>query len=249
MSRGHQRLLIRLTVVLILLYALTTPGFTQSSAGEALPRFGVQAKASTLGAGIEAATAISRRSNVRFGFNMLDLGLSRTEDGIHYDATFGLRSFQANLDYYLIGGFHVSPGALLYNGNKVDATAFVPGGRSFDLSDATFFSDINNPVRGTGSVAFNKAAPMVLLGFGNLLPRSRRHFTVNFDVGVVFQGSPRATLNLSGGTCDSRGLNCLNIGANPGIQTNIQAEQNKLNEDLKPFRYYPVISLGFGWKF
>jgi hypothetical protein len=90
---------------------------------------------------------------------------------------------------------------------------------------------------------------MVLLGFGNLLPRSGRHFTANFDFGVALQGSPKAALHLNGGACDSRGLNCLNIATDPTVQANIQAEQIKLNKDLKPFKYYPVISLGFGWSF
>ena len=41
-----------------------------------------------------------------------------------------LRSFDAYIDWFpLGGGFHVSPGLMLYNGNEVSAIATVPGGR------------------------------------------------------------------------------------------------------------------------
>jgi hypothetical protein len=223
--------------------------FAPTAAAQDLPRFGVQAKASTLGVGVDAATSVTNRSNLRFGFNALNVQANQTKDGIHYDASLSLRSVQATYDYYLLGGFHVSPGVLIYNGNKLTANAFVPGGQWFNLSGTGYLSDPGNPVNGDASVALNKTAPMLLLGVGNLLPRSSRHFTVNFDFGVVFQGSPAATLNLNGSACDPRGLNCQNVATNAVIQGNIQAEQAKLNHDLRPFKYYPVLSLGFGWKF
>jgi len=232
-----------------LLLLISLPCVAQTVSFQDLPRFGLQGKVSTLGFGVEAATAVSDRSNVRFGFNALDLNLDETKDGISYDATLSLRSFQATFDYYLYRGLHVSPGFVIYNGNKLDATASVPGGRSFSLGNATYYSDSKNPIQGTGSVTVRKAAPMLLLGIGNLLPRSGRHFTVNFDFGVVFQGSPAATLNLNGGTCDTSGQFCADISGNSDVQANIRAEQTKLNEDLEPFKYYPVLSLGFGWRF
>ena len=98
-------------------------------------------------------------------------------------------------------------------------------------------SDRTNPVSGTGTLKVPKAAPMVLFGFGNLLPRSSRHFAVNFEFGVVFQGSPDTKINLN------------NVGSIPDIQSRIQAEQNKINDSLSLLKYYPVISLGFGYKF
>jgi hypothetical protein len=33
------------------------------------------------------------------------------------------------------------------------------------------------------------------------------------------------------------------------VQANIVAEQNKVNNKLSPFKYYPVISFGFGYRF
>lgn len=101
---------------------------------------------------------------------------------------------------------------------------------------------------GTGKLDFVKAAPTVMLGFGNLVPQ-HRHFTYNFDLGVVFQGSARTKLNLTGNACDPLGLNCVNAATDPTVQANIIGEQNKVNNKLSPFKYYPVISFGFGYRF
>ena len=218
-------------------------------AGQELPKFGIGVKASTLGIGVEAGTAVTRKSNVRVGFNAFDLNLNYKKDGANYDGKLILRSFNVLYDQYIAGGFHVSPGLLMYNNNHADATASVPAGSPFTLGGATFYSDRTNPVGGTGTLKLGKAAPMVLFGFGNLLPRSERHFAVNFEFGVVFQGSPDVKLNLTGSTCNSQGNSCLNVGSNPEVQTQIKAEQTKINDSLLPFKYYPVVSLGIGYKF
>jgi hypothetical protein len=223
--------------------------FPSPCAAQGLPKFGIGVKASTLGIGVEAGTAVTRRSNVRVGFNAFSYSHDLDKDGISYAGKLSLRSFEILYDQYLIGGFHVSPGLLAYNDNHGEATARVPGGSPFTLGGTTYFSDRTNPVGGTGTLKLGKASPMVLFGFGNLLPRSSRHFAVNFEFGVVFQGSPDVKLNLTGSTCNSQGNACLNMSSNPDVQNQIKAEQNKINDSLLPFKYYPVVSLGFGYKF
>jgi hypothetical protein len=95
-----------------------------------------------------------------------------------------------------------------------------------------------------------KYAPEILIGFGNLLPRSSRHFPADFEAGVAFQDSPNATLNLVGNTCvNSPVTGCSPINSNSSVQANILAEQNKINNALAPFRYYPVVRVNFGYKF
>ena len=232
------------------------PGLGQS--GSALPAFGAGVKISTLGAGIEAATALTRRSNLRVGFNAFSYDYDLTQDGIDYAAGLRLRSVEAHYDWFLGHGFHVSPGLLTYDGNRASGRASVPGGRSFTLGSNRYLSNPANPVTGTAEVDFSKhkVAPMVSIGFGNLLPRGRRRFSVSFEAGVVFGGSPKATLNFTGSACTSLGVNCQNISSNSQLQNDIQSEQNKINNGLSPydnvqtvFNYYPVISVGFGYKF
>jgi hypothetical protein len=169
------------------------------------------------------------------------------KDGVTYKGALDLRSAEALLDFFPLGSFHLSPGLLLYNGNKVSANASVPGGDSFTLNGVTYTSDPANPIAGTGKMKFYKAAPMFLFGFGNLVPRNHR-FSVSFDLGAAYQGPPRATLALTGNACDASGLNCADVTTDPSVQSNILAEQAKINKSASPFRFYPIVSVGVGYK-
>jgi hypothetical protein len=219
------------------------------SFGQELPRIGVGAKVSPLGIGFEGTTAITRNSNVRAAFNFLNYDHTYNKDGITYDADLGFRSLQFTYDQYLIKGFHVSPGLLAYNGTHADGTAFVPSGQSFTLGGVRYFSGSANPVNGTARVEFRKAAPLVMIGFGNPLPRSGRRFGFNLDVGVVFQGLPDTMLGLTGTACAvGPAAGCVNAATDPAVQKNVQAQQTKINNDLDPLKYYPVLSFGVSWR-
>ena len=209
---------------------------------------GVGVKVSTLGIGGEVAVGLSQRSNVRFGFNAFGYGHTFDKDGATYKGTLDLRSAQATYDIFPVYWFHISPGVLLYNGNKVNAKVSVPGGQTFTLSNTTYLSDAADPVSGTGKLTVYKAAPMLLFGFGNLVPRNG-HFSATFEIGAAYQGPPRVALNLGGTACDSSGLFCRSIATDPTIQSNIAAEQTKLNKSASPYKFYPVLSFGFGYRF
>jgi hypothetical protein len=150
--------------------------------------FGIGAKISTLGLGVEAGVGVASHTNIRAGFNFFDYSHSFDKDGVTYDGKLQLRSFEVRLDQYIAGPFHITPGVMLYNGNKATATIQVPGSRSFTLGDIQYFSSSTNPITGTGTVPMTKVAPELLFGFGNLLPRSGRHFGVNFEFGFAYQG-------------------------------------------------------------
>jgi hypothetical protein len=230
---------------------LAAPPSPPPPSGDNAAKFGIGAKVSLLGIGIEAATPLSRRINLRGGFNFLNYSRAFNNDGIHYAGTIDFRSAEAHLDWYPLGGFHISPGVLFYNGNKITANAAVPSGQTFTLGGTQYQSDPTgaNPVTGTGELTWPKAAPSILVGFGNLLPRSGRHFGFNFEVGGEYMGAPTATLNLQGTACNTSTDVCANAATDPGIQSSIQAQEHKINHDLSPFRFFPQISLGFGINF
>lgn len=210
---------------------------------------GAGIRLSTLGAGAEVGVSLSNRLNVRSGFNIFQYNRGFHHDGVSYQGQLHLRSGEAHLDWYPLGHtFHLSPGLLVYNGNGATAAASVPGGSTFTLGGTTYTSDPTNPITGTGKLDFVKVAPTAMFGFGNLVPQSR-HFTYNFELGAVFQGSARTKLNLTGNACDSAGANCVNAATDPAVQQNVVAEQTKINNKLSPFKYYPVISFGFGYRF
>jgi hypothetical protein len=209
---------------------------------------GVGVKASLLGPGIEAATPLVRHLNLRGGFNMLSYDRTFHKDGVDYAGQLQFRSAEGHLDWFPFrGSFHLSPGALFYNGNQITANASVAANQSFTLNSVSYTSDPANPVTGTGKLSFNRAGPMFTLGFGNLVPR-RHRVSVSFELGGIYTGAPKMALNLTGSTCDSAGQNCAAIASDPSVQSNELAEQNKINKDVSVVKFYPVLSLGFGLK-
>jgi hypothetical protein len=215
-----------------------------------LPRFGLAVSAGTLGAGIQAATAVARHTNIRGAFNYFSYSLSGTDskDNLGYHGTLRPESGEILVDQYLAGPFHISGGAMIYNGFQASGSVQVGGGQSLTLNGVSYISSPSDPVTGTGSITVRKVAPELLIGFGNLLPRSARHFTANLDLGVAFQGSPVTSLNLTGSTC-SASSGCATISSSPAVQANITAEQAKISNTLKPFEFYPILRLSFGYKF
>jgi hypothetical protein len=224
--------------------------YPQTARAQALlSEVGVGAKVSPLGIGVEGAVGVTDRSNVRAGFNFFNYSRTFNSHGIHYDGDLDLRSFQITYDYYLLRGVHVSPSLLAYNGNHADANALVPPGHPFSLGGTTYFSGQTNPIGGTAKVTVRNVAPAILFGFGNLVPRSTRHLAVNVDLGVVFQGSPTSKLNLTGSACIvNPTTGCLNAATDPMVQQSILKEQVRVDSDVEPFQYLPVVSVGISWK-
>ncbi len=212
------------------------------------PGLAIGATVGTLGIGVQAGTALTDRINVRGGFNLFSYNDTFTKDGVNYNATLNLQSINAKVDLFLIGGFRITPGVLLYNNNHLDANASVVAGRAFTLGGVTYFSSPNDPVKGTSTLTLNKVAPTIAIGFGDMLPRNR-HFSLIVDLGAAYQGTPNFKLGLTGSACFGGNTNCAPVNSVPGLPANVINEQNKINNDLKPFKYYPDITIGVGYKF
>jgi hypothetical protein len=77
------------------------------------------------------------------------------------------------------------------------------------------------------------AAPYLGVGYGNV-----SGLGVNFyaDLGIMFQGSPRARLTANCGGLSASGCTAL--------QNEVAAEQQRLEDKLKDFKYYPVANIG-----
>jgi hypothetical protein len=52
-----------------------------------------------------------------------------------------------------------------------------------------------------------------------------------------------------GTACDPTGQTCQNVVDNVPFQNKVLSQQNKLNNDMSFLKVYPVISVGFGYKF
>ncbi|MFY9744483.1 MAG: hypothetical protein WA252_00200 [Candidatus Sulfotelmatobacter sp.] len=229
----------------------SSPSATKPVAFAGSGSVGVGVKVSTLGVGAEVAVRVLPRANVRAGFNVLGYSRAFSKDGIPYDGHLNFKTVEAAFDFFpWAAGFHVSTGVLAYIGDPIKATTFVPGGQSFTLGSTVFYSDSAMPTTGTGKIDFSQAAPMITVGWGNLVPRRyNKHFSVPVEIGVAFQGPPMTKLNLSGNVCTSPGTNCTAAASSSFVQTQVIAEQNKISKSMSFFQTYPIISVGFGYKF
>jgi hypothetical protein len=229
---------------------IQAPPAAKPRAFESVGKVGIGVKISALGVGFEAAVPVTSNTNIRAGLNLFNYNRTLSQDGVSYVAKLNFRSSEAYFDWFpLHGSFHVSPGLLVYNGNRVTANALAPGGQTVTFNDIDYASDPNDPLVGNAQLDFNKLAPAFEVGWGNLVPRSHKHWSVPVEFGVIYQGAPRLDLNFSGSACDASGLNCAPVTSDSSFQSNLQAERDKLNHDLAPFKFYPVISVGFGYKF
>jgi hypothetical protein len=230
---------------------------------------GIGFRASDLGLGAEVATPIVNKLNLRAGFNLFNYSASISENQVNYNGTLQLRSVETHVDWFPFGGsFHLSPGVMLYNGNKLNASIT----ETVHSQPFTWNGDTYTPssqVTGSANLSLNSVAPTLMFGFGNLVPRKRsKHFSVSVEAGVAFQGSPKIGLGLtqgaltlqnSSGTTTTFNVNGLTSSGSPltgaaltaynTLQNDVKVEQTKLQNDATPFKYYPIISLGFGYRF
>lgn len=236
------------------------PSATAAAAETAAPRqtasavkegwFGVGVKASTEGGGVELAIPVARHFNVRGGFNMIRYSRTFDKDGVAYGGQLAFKTVESHFDIFpFAGGFHISPGVLAYIGDPITANATVAGGQSFSLGGTTYYSDAAVPITGRGKIDFRQVSPTATVGWGNLAPRNHKHFSIPFEIGASFQGTPKATLNLAGNVCAAPGVNCRSVASDPTVQSQILSEQTKLNNSMSLFKVYPIVSMGIGYKF
>lgn len=213
----------------------------------------IAVKVGFAGVGADVATPLATHFNLRVGGSFFSYSGSFNTDGITINGDLKFRSGTASLDWFPShGGFHISPGVTFYNGNNLNATVLVPGGQTFSLGDANYVSSNTDPVHGTASVYFGRhVAPSLTVGFGNMIPRSGRHISFPFEIGFQYIGPPGLTFNLVGTACTNANdpITCSPIQTDAQTQANIQQQESKIDSDVRPLRFYPIISQGFSVRF
>jgi len=215
-------------ILLLILLVLLSCGAGCTDSG----RFAVSGKTGTLGLGGEFTTAVTPKINARIGINTLDLDLEDELDDIEYDIGLDFSSFSALLDWHIFDSpFRISGGVLSMNHN-LDLYASATGeqeigGFTYDWSEIGTLS---------GSVEIDNVAPYVGIGWGNPLTGDQSlGFTCDF--GVAFAGSPDVALSATG------------MASDPVFQANLERERRDIEDELEDFKFYPVISISFFYRF
>ena len=190
-------------------------------------------KLGTLGVGVEVSTPIVSHLNGRLGLNYFSYEDTQNVTDIDYDIDARLLTVSALLDWHpMNNGLRLSAG-LFYNGNEATVKSKDTG--AVDIGNQTF--NLAPGDRITGDVDFNKVAPYLGVGWGQAFGE-KGHWSVLFDLGVLFQGSANVDLAAEGA-----------LASNPLLNSALQQEEDDLQDKADDYQYYPVIALGVSYRF
>jgi len=179
----------------------------------------VDAHVSSLGLGLGVAFPVGDSVDARAGFNQFNKSFSTTTT----NAT-------STINYN--GNLKLSSIDLLADWHPFDGMTHLTAGLMYNNNkfEATGVDQVTG---GTvnATVTFRKVAPY--LGFGWSGQAKNTGWSFVSDIGVLFQGAPNAALTT----------------ASPALAPNLATQQATLNDKLKNFKYYPVVSIGVGYAF
>lgn len=216
-------------------------------------RIGVDAHAGINGIGGDIALAVAPHFNVRLGGQLFGYSTSFQEEGANVDATLRLGGGRASLDWFPFhNGFHVSPMVVFLNQTTVRAKVIVPPGQTISLDNGDYVSSNADPLHGSASVGVWKTSPGLMIGYGNIIPRSGKHFSFPVEIGFYYVGQPTLKVDFSGSACDPsepQPLGCQPVQEDEGFQHDLAAFIRRNNNNLSYASFFPVASFGVGYSF
>ncbi len=216
-------------------------------------KVGIDVHLGIAGGGFDVATPLATHFNLRAGADFFSYSDSFTEQGADVTAALQLRSGHANLDWFPFhNGLRISPMVNVVNNNTVRATALVPAGSTITLNGQDYTSSATDPLHGSGSVGFRKTSPGLTVGWGNIVPRSKKHFSFPVELGFYYVNQPTLKIAFTGSACDPSqppSIGCESVDSDPGFQSNLTAFEAKQNHNLSYASLFPVFTVGVGYKF
>jgi hypothetical protein len=209
---------------LILAFCLACASAGAMAAGAGL-------RAGTTGIGGDIAFEVLPTLSARVGYSYLSFSTTVDSSDVEYDARPKLSNGNLFLDWSPLGPFRIT-GGLILNSNKIDVTA-VPTGGTLTINGVVYPAASIGSLSGTVESG-KSAAPYLGIGYGNV---SGAGVNFYFDLGVMFQGNPKASLSAACGPS-------LSAAQCSQLQANVAAEAIDLQNSINNFKYYPVINVG-----
>jgi hypothetical protein len=215
------------------------------------------------GIGFQAATPIfPQRLNLRAGAGFFSYNYTFTQNANNIAGNLKLNNAEIMGDFFPFkGSFRLSAGVTVYNNTGL--TGNLQLGNTFSLNSVSYTTDPANPAAGSVGVKFGgTAVPRFTLGWGNMVPKSG-HIKFETEVGIEAIGTPTITWNMTGEACTGSGEDLglrpaagggatsatpCSEGYGPVATTDIQAEQNKLQNSVNGLKVFPIFTLGLSYK-
>ena len=234
----------------------SAPAAPEASQGGPFSGLGVGVKVGVAGIGFDVATPlVPTRLNLRGGATFFSYNLNlTTSDNLVVNGTLKLQNSGVMVDWFPFrGSFRLSGGATVYNNKGVTATVNEPSGSSFTLGKDKYYSSASSPITGTGVFKLGgNAGGRVSFGWGNLVPKKGHHFSFDTELGIEFVSKPTVAIGFTGNVCTSaQGKGCAgaeNAATYAPFLTDVASEQAKLQTDVNFLSFYPIVSVGVGWR-
>lgn len=186
------------------------------------------AKLGTLGLGVEGTFGLSENINARLGFNRYNYDTDESVSDIRYDFKLKLKTISLFADWHPFGSaFRVTAG-IMSNGNELKGSS--SSSTNVKIGNNTYNVGLD------AKLDFDSTAPYLGIGWGNAVAADKG-WGFNVDLGVMFQGSGNVTLTPTGS------------GASLVDSADVSLEEQKFEDDIKGYKYYPVCSFGVSYKF
>lgn len=201
---------------------------------------------STLGLGVEYTIPLNAQTEFGLNVNYLNYNRNYDDNDVTYDAKLKLLTFGAVGYYYpwQNSGFNLN-GGLFYNGNKVTLDAQPKTRQEFEFNGHTYSTDsVQNP---HGDIKLNKIAPYLGIGWKSG-DRNQPGLALDANLGVMFHGTPDVSLSAK---CSGELAGNTDIGKQlcRELQRDIAKERQDVQDDVAKYKFYPVASIGFTYRF
>lgn len=187
----------------------------------------------TLGVGPEVSYAVNPLIAVRASATFLGFSGNGHVADYRYDGHAHLSNYGGTIDLHpFANGFRLSAGARSTGDNRISFTGKARGNQTY--GGMTFTPDQAGTL--SGDIKTKSVAPILTVGYA--------HTTISgimfgLDGGVMFHGHPHVDDLVATGE----------LGSNPAAQTSLINEEQRLQDKVHDYAYYPVLQLSLGYRF
>jgi hypothetical protein len=196
--------------------------------------FAIGAQIGTTGIGGELQYELFPTLVARGAVDYLSYDRDLNYESVDYSGQMKFTTGGAFLDWHpLLGSFFVSGG--LYFGKRQVSLTATPAA-TITIDNVVFTAAQAGSV--TGSIKMSSTQPFLGLGFDNSF-QGLPGLGFKFLLGVAFSGSPSVSLNSAGGL----------LSNDATFQARLAAERDKIKDDAKEFKYFPVLNAGLTFRY
>ncbi len=197
----------------------------------------VGARIGTTGFSAEAGYGFTDYLAVRGSYGAGRFNYNFTESDIRYETKVKPSIGIVTLDVHPFGGWFRVSGGLGFNNTKVDGTADTASG-TLTINGTVYNTSEVGSVQ--GRISFDKTSPYLGIGWG-APAKSNGGFYFTSDFGVIFS---KATGTVTGTCAPSLPANTC-----AALQADLDAEALQFRHEVEKVKYYPVVTLGVGYRF